>query len=61
MTHCKTWREIKDAVKSGKAVYWKSLAYRVSITGLGDLWLTCNSMMMGVYEPDFSPSDFFIS
>lgn len=60
----KTFEEIYQAVNNGSLVHWMSEIYVVvkdsaQLSGYG-LLCTTNDYYVGLYEPDYKPSDFYL-
>jgi hypothetical protein len=53
--------KIKDAIKSNKKVYWKTLLYEVKIDFDGDLIVKClDNNAQQLIDDSFNVNDFFI-
>lgn len=52
--------EIKDAIKSGKTVYWRSQFYPVRLNKSGDLYIMAQNGNMQYVTPDYKAEDFKI-
>jgi len=57
----KDFKELYEAVDKGQSVYWQNSVYKV-VSAHSNYYVlyTLNGHCVGLYEPDYDPSDFYL-